>query len=282
MLAYVARRLAMAVGTILAAVVISFLLVHASDAHPRRGPPRTRRHRGADRRGERGAGLEPPAGRPVLRLPGRPRPGRPGDVAHRRPLDRRRPGRPGAGHRVHRPLRDAALGRRGRAPRRHRRRPRRADVAGSSRPAAGSRSPCRPSGSAILLVYVLAIQLAWLPATGYVPFATDPVGWFTSILDPRAHADHRRRGHHRPDRERRHARGARPGAHPHPAGDGHTGVADPLRARAALRQPPGRVGAGHPVHRPVRRLGDHREPLRAARARARPASPPRPPATSRP
>ena len=34
MLAYVARRLAMAVGTVFAAVVISFLLVHASDGSP--------------------------------------------------------------------------------------------------------------------------------------------------------------------------------------------------------------------------------------------------------
>ena len=58
MLAYVARRLAMAVGTILAAVVISFLLVHASDSHPRRRPPRTRRHRGrrSPRRTRRWAG----------------------------------------------------------------------------------------------------------------------------------------------------------------------------------------------------------------------------------
>ena len=37
----------------------------------------------------------------------------------------------------------------------------------------------------ILLVYVLAIQLGWFPATGYVPFATDPVGWFTRSCDPR-------------------------------------------------------------------------------------------------
>lgn len=36
----------------------------------------------------------------------------------------------------------------------------------------------------ILLVYVLSIQLEWLPATGYVAFADDPVGWFQSLLLP--------------------------------------------------------------------------------------------------
>src|SRR3954454_13266209 len=36
----------------------------------------------------------------------------------------------------------------------------------------------------ILLVYVLSIQLGWLPATGYVAFADDPVGWAKSLLLP--------------------------------------------------------------------------------------------------
>ena len=36
----------------------------------------------------------------------------------------------------------------------------------------------------ILLVYVLSIQTGWLPATGYVPFAVDPVGWLTSLVIP--------------------------------------------------------------------------------------------------
>jgi peptide/nickel transport system permease protein len=30
--------------------------------------------------------------------------------------------------------------------------------------------------SAILLIYLFAVQMAWLPATGYVPFTEDPVG----------------------------------------------------------------------------------------------------------
>ena len=72
MLAYVARRLALAVGTVLAAVLISFLLVHATDGSPgaiRLGVAATA---GQDRGGERRAGLGPPAGRPVLRLPRQP------------------------------------------------------------------------------------------------------------------------------------------------------------------------------------------------------------------
>jgi peptide/nickel transport system permease protein len=36
----------------------------------------------------------------------------------------------------------------------------------------------------ILLVYVLSLQLGWLPATGYVRFGDDPAGWFTSLLLP--------------------------------------------------------------------------------------------------
>src|SRR3954464_11383382 len=36
----------------------------------------------------------------------------------------------------------------------------------------------------ILLVYLLSLQLGWLPATGYVQFTDDPVGWFTSLTIP--------------------------------------------------------------------------------------------------
>src|SRR4051795_5200754 len=36
----------------------------------------------------------------------------------------------------------------------------------------------------ILLVYVLSLQLGWLPATGYVQFTDDPVGWITSLTIP--------------------------------------------------------------------------------------------------
>ena len=36
----------------------------------------------------------------------------------------------------------------------------------------------------ILLVYVLSLQLGLLPATGYVPLAEDPVGWLTSLVLP--------------------------------------------------------------------------------------------------
>jgi peptide/nickel transport system permease protein len=36
----------------------------------------------------------------------------------------------------------------------------------------------------ILFVYVLSLQLGWLPATGYTRFADDPVGWITSLLIP--------------------------------------------------------------------------------------------------
>ncbi|MGV2982797.1 ABC transporter permease [Microbacterium sp. AGC85] len=36
----------------------------------------------------------------------------------------------------------------------------------------------------VLLVYLLAVQLRLLPATGFVPFATDPAGWARSLALP--------------------------------------------------------------------------------------------------
>src|SRR6195256_4140524 len=38
--------------------------------------------------------------------------------------------------------------------------------------------------SAILLIYLFAVELRWLPATGYIPFQEDPVGNLRSFLLP--------------------------------------------------------------------------------------------------
>ena len=38
--------------------------------------------------------------------------------------------------------------------------------------------------SAILLIYLFAVELRWLPATGYVPFGEDPVGNLRSFVLP--------------------------------------------------------------------------------------------------
>ncbi len=38
--------------------------------------------------------------------------------------------------------------------------------------------------SAILLIYLFAVELRWLPATGYVPFAEDPIGNLRSFVLP--------------------------------------------------------------------------------------------------
>ena len=40
--------------------------------------------------------------------------------------------------------------------------------------------------SAILLIYLLAVELRWLPATGYVPFSQDPVGNLRCFILPAA------------------------------------------------------------------------------------------------
>ena len=55
---------------------------------------------------------------------------------------------------------------------------------GSSPPAAGIALSLPSFWVGILLVYVLSLQLGWLPATGYVQFTDDPVGWFTSLTIP--------------------------------------------------------------------------------------------------
>jgi len=38
--------------------------------------------------------------------------------------------------------------------------------------------------SAILLIYLFAVELRWLPATGYVPFGEDPLGNLRSFVLP--------------------------------------------------------------------------------------------------
>lgn len=36
----------------------------------------------------------------------------------------------------------------------------------------------------MLLILLFAINLAWLPASGFIPFTTDPLGWLKSIIMP--------------------------------------------------------------------------------------------------
>jgi len=183
MLAFVARRLAMAVGTILAAVVISFLLVHVSDSPPgavRLGAGATAEQIAAENealgwnrplvvqffdylgnlvQGDLGTSLID--GRSIG-----------ADLADRVPVT--------ASIALFATLLSGLVG---------------VFLGVTAAVRGGRTSRVITTGSAvalslpvfwvgILLAYVLAIQLDWLPATGYVPFATDPVGWFTSILTP--------------------------------------------------------------------------------------------------
>ena len=184
MLAFFARRLALAVGTVFAAVLISFLLVHATQGSPGAivlGPSATaaqiaaKNHElGWDRplwtqfcdylghlvRGDLGTslidgqsiGADLAARLPVtafIALFATILSGVVGVVLGR---DRRRPGRPvRPGHHL-----------------RQRRR----------------RSRCRPSGSASCWSTSSRCSSGWLPGTGYVPFTDDPVGWFQSLLLP--------------------------------------------------------------------------------------------------
>jgi peptide/nickel transport system permease protein len=183
MLAYVARRLAMAVGTVLTAVVISFLLVHLTDTSPgavRLGPGGTPERIAAENealgwnrplvtqffdylgdlvRGDLGTSLID--GRSIA-----------ADLAARVPVT--------ASIALFATVLSGVIG----------------VVLGVTAAVRGGRTAriiTTGSGIAlslpafwvgIILVYLLALQLGWLPATGYVPFAVDPAGWFTSLMLP--------------------------------------------------------------------------------------------------
>ncbi|MGY2078493.1 ABC transporter permease [Modestobacter sp. SYSU DS0657] len=183
MLAFIARRLAMAIGTVLAAVVISFLLVHATDTSP--GAVRLGTNATAERivaenealgwnrplhtqfldylgdlvRGDLGTSLID--GRSIA-----------ADLADRVPVT--------ASIALFATVLSGVLGVF-------------LGVTAAVRGGRLARVITTGSGVAlslpvfwvgILLVYVLALQLGWLPATGYVPFTADPAGWFTSLLIP--------------------------------------------------------------------------------------------------
>ena len=211
MLAYVARRLALAVGTVFAAVLITLPAGarHATAAPAPSGsgpaPPRRRSPRRTQ-----ALGWDQPADRAVLRLP---RSAGAGSTSATSLIDgrddRRRPGRPAAGHRLHRaasrrcspassasssasPPPSAAAGCRPVHQHRQRHRALPAGVLGRR----SCSSTCCPSSS----------SCSRPPATSTSP--TDPAGWFNSLRAPGADADRRRRGDHRPHRLRRDARGA--------------------------------------------------------------------------
>ena len=183
MLAYVARRLAMAVGTVFAAVVISFLLVHASDGSPgaiRLGVAATPAKIAAE---NHALGWDRPLAVQFLDYLKNLVSGDLGtslidgrsignDLLDRLPLT--------ASIALFATLLSGIVG----------------VVLGVTAAVRGGRFGrfiTSSSGVAlslpsfwvgILLVYVLSLQLGWLPATGYVQFTDDPVGWFTSLTIP--------------------------------------------------------------------------------------------------
>jgi len=183
MLGYVARRLAMAVGTVFAAVVISFLLVHATNGTPgavRLGPGATADQIAAENealgwnrpllvqffdylgnlvQGDLGTSLID--GRSIAT-----------DLADRVPVT----AFIALFATILSGVVGVALG-----------------VTAAVRGGRLSRFITTGSGVAlslpafwvgILLVYLLSLQLGWLPATGYVEFTFDPLGWLTSLMIP--------------------------------------------------------------------------------------------------
>ena len=183
MLVYIAKRLALAVGTVLAAVLISFLLVHATDGSPGAivlGPGATAAEVAAK---NTELGWDQPLWTQLFGYLGNLVQGDLGtsiidgrsiadDLASRLPVTgfialfaTILSGVVGVILGVAAAVRGGLLGR----------------FINSSSGVALS-LPAFWVG--ILLVYVLSIQLEWLPATGYVPFTDDPVGWFESLLLP--------------------------------------------------------------------------------------------------
>jgi peptide/nickel transport system permease protein len=183
MLGYVARRLAMAVATVLAAVVISFLLVHATDGSPgavRLGPGASAAEIAAENealgwndpliaqffdylrslvQGDLGTSLID--GRDIK-----------SDLADRLPVT--------AFIALFATLFSAVVG----------------VLLGVTAAVRGGRlGKFITSGAGValslpafwvgvLFVFALSLQLNLLPATGYVPFTDDPAAWFTSLLLP--------------------------------------------------------------------------------------------------
>jgi peptide/nickel transport system permease protein len=183
MLAYIARRLALAVGTVLAAVVISFLLVHATPGSPgaiKAGPSGTAAQIAAY---NHQLGWDQSLWKQFADYLGQLVQGNFGtslidnkdigaDLASRLPVTgfialfaTLLSGVVGVVLGVTAAVRGGRFGR---------------FITSSS----GVALSLPAFWVGILLVYVLSLQLGWLPATGYTPFTTDPVGWFTSLLLP--------------------------------------------------------------------------------------------------
>jgi peptide/nickel transport system permease protein len=183
MLAYVARRLALAVGTVFAAVLITFLLVHAGSGSP-----------GAVKAGANGTAAE------IAQINH--------DLGWDRPLWTQFGDT--LSHLVRLDLGTSLIDGRDLGADLASRLPVTASIAvlatllsgivgvllGVTAAVRGGRlSRTINSGAGValslpafwvgvVLVYLLSIQTGWLPATGYVPFATDPVGWSESLLIP--------------------------------------------------------------------------------------------------
>jgi peptide/nickel transport system permease protein len=183
MLAYVARRLALAVGTLFAAVLITFLLVHASDSTP-----------GAVKAGPGATAAEIAAQNEALGW-NRPLPTQFVDYL---------------GHLVRFDLGTSLIDGRDIGADLSDRLPVTGSIAlfatllsgvvgiviGVTAAVRGGRlgrGITTGSGVAlslpafwvgVLFVYLFSLQLGWLPATGYVDFSVDPAAWFQSLLLP--------------------------------------------------------------------------------------------------
>ena len=133
---------------------------------------------------------------------------------------------------------------------------------------------------ALVLVLVFAIDLQWVPATGYITPETSITGWLSTIILPIIALSIGG------DRERRSA-GARldarrraPGLRPHAAQPRDPGPPRGLRARAAQLGRPRAERSRHPVHRACSAAPSSSSRCSRSRAWGRPPCRPRSRATS--
>ncbi len=85
--------------------------------------------------------------------------------------------------------------------------------------------------SAILLIYLFAVELRWLPATGYVPFVEDPTGNLRFMVLPALTLGIGRMAGHHACAAIRHDRDPAGGLYRARQGQGPESLAHPVRAR---------------------------------------------------
>ena len=120
----------------------------------------------------------------------------------------------------------------------------------------------------LLLMVLLAVQLDWLPAGGYVPLAQDPWQWFRSLVLPGVSLALLQIGYLAQITRNALIDVPAPGFHPQRAGEGPGGMDGGDEARAEQCHAADPDGDGHHVQPAFERVGGDRDSILRARPRA--------------